>query len=297
MAKTPRMTHSRRPRLCCHQVVRLRTSQRPDEQRRRRQSSKLPFVFLSVAAGFLFFLTVVAYWRPGTLEWYLGVPVPFFKQGPASSENHNDLNSSLIISYENYTSFPLSTHDYLVECYKMHPGGFMPPTKFWEPNVAGVMDVVPRRRQGCMLKYHHIYAGREDGTTGGFGINSTGSWIGAGGMSCSDSCGRIYSPAASGIGLFSSTIPTGIEEGSVCVALSRSVSKFLVDGLTISKTSARRNLVQSRAVSRRRRKVCSGSYYRQLFDLQGSCRICLLVLDMQGVCRFLSLLAVSDPCS
>lgn len=104
--------------------------------------AKLPFVFLSVTAGFLFFLTVVAYWRPGTLEWYLGVPVPFFKQGPASSVNHNDLNSSLIISYENYTSFPLSTHDYLVECYKMHPGGFMPPTKFWEPNVAGVMDVV-----------------------------------------------------------------------------------------------------------------------------------------------------------
>ncbi|KAK0222529.1 hypothetical protein EDD85DRAFT_779310 [Armillaria nabsnona] len=104
--------------------------------------SKLPFVFLSVTAGFLFFLTVIAYWRPGTLEWYLGVPVPFFEQVQASSGNHNDINSSLIISYENYTSFPLSTHDYLVECYKMHPGGFMPPTKFWEPNVAGVMDVV-----------------------------------------------------------------------------------------------------------------------------------------------------------
>ncbi|KAK0234255.1 hypothetical protein IW262DRAFT_141845 [Armillaria fumosa] len=104
--------------------------------------SKLPLAFLSVIAGFLFFLTVIAYWRPGTLEWYLGVPVPFFKQVPASSGNHNNLNSSLIISYENYTSFPLSTHDYLVECYKMHPGGIMAPTRFWEPNAEGVMDVV-----------------------------------------------------------------------------------------------------------------------------------------------------------
>ncbi|KAK0450581.1 uncharacterized protein EV420DRAFT_1705247 [Desarmillaria tabescens] len=104
--------------------------------------SKLPIVFLSVTAGFLFFLMVVAYWHPGTLEWYLGVPVPSFEQVPVSTETNDNLNSSLIISYENYTSFPLSTHDYLVECYKMHPGGFMPSTKFWEPSAEGVMDVV-----------------------------------------------------------------------------------------------------------------------------------------------------------
>ncbi|KAG7451788.1 uncharacterized protein BT62DRAFT_880988 [Guyanagaster necrorhizus] len=105
-------------------------------------ASKLPIVFLSFVAGFIFFLTVVEYRRPGTLEWYLGIPIPSFEQMPASTGNHDDLNSSLIISYENYTSFPLSTHDYLVECYKMHPGGFMPSTRFWEPTAAGLMDVV-----------------------------------------------------------------------------------------------------------------------------------------------------------
>ncbi|KAK0209271.1 hypothetical protein DFS33DRAFT_1380760 [Desarmillaria ectypa] len=104
--------------------------------------SKLSIVFLSVIAGFLFFLTVVAYWRPGMLEWYLGVPVPSFEQAPISTGKHDNLNSSFIISYENYTSFPLSTQDYLVECYKMHPGGFMSPTKFWEPSAEGVMDVM-----------------------------------------------------------------------------------------------------------------------------------------------------------
>lgn len=94
--------------------------------------SKLPLAFLSVIAEFLFFLTVDAYWRPGTLEWYLGVPVPFFEQVPASSGNYDDVNFSLIISHENYTSFPLSTHDYFVEYSKMHPGEIMARTRFWE---------------------------------------------------------------------------------------------------------------------------------------------------------------------
>ncbi|KAK0209273.1 hypothetical protein DFS33DRAFT_521941 [Desarmillaria ectypa] len=49
--------------------------------------SKLPIVFLSVIAGFLFFLTVVAYWRPGMLEWYSGVPVLSFEQVPVSAGN------------------------------------------------------------------------------------------------------------------------------------------------------------------------------------------------------------------
>ncbi|KAK7040150.1 hypothetical protein VNI00_009956 [Paramarasmius palmivorus] len=122
-------------------------------------AARLPIAFGTMIAGLLLVLIVVSYQKPGTLEKYVGVSVP---TPPASSkenstlsvsndtENINTTNSSptthhhhdaLVISYGNYTKFPLLPTEYMSECEKI-AGGFHHHGAYWEPHDGGVMDVV-----------------------------------------------------------------------------------------------------------------------------------------------------------
>ncbi|KAF9018438.1 hypothetical protein BDZ89DRAFT_1073864 [Hymenopellis radicata] len=107
------------------------------EEKQRAPNSVLasgPVVFWSVVASMLLCLAGISFQWPGTLEYYMGIT-------PFASETTSAVNSSLLISYENYTTFPLTSEQYVAECYTMTKG-FMPMDKYWEPHAgAGVMDV------------------------------------------------------------------------------------------------------------------------------------------------------------
>lgn len=92
---------------------------------------RLPVAAGCMIAGLFFFLSVLAYQSPGTLEFYIGV----------SSPVNSTIDTSLFISYANYSSFPLLPTQYVDECYKMHPGSFMTLATYWGEEGVHVMDV------------------------------------------------------------------------------------------------------------------------------------------------------------
>ncbi|ESK96166.1 hypothetical protein Moror_7307 [Moniliophthora roreri MCA 2997] len=113
-------------------------------------AARLPIAFGTMIAGLLLVLIVVSYKEPGTLETYVGVTV---STSPISAENstltasnaterhHHHQNPSLIISYENYTTFPLLPTEYMSECAKLM-GGFHHHGAYWESDSMEAMDVV-----------------------------------------------------------------------------------------------------------------------------------------------------------
>lgn len=98
-----------------------------------------PVVFWSVVASMLLCLAGISFQWPGTLEYYMGI-TPFGSETTTTATT-SAVNSTLLISYENYTTFPLTSEQYVAECYAMTKG-FMTMEKYWEPHGGmGVMDV------------------------------------------------------------------------------------------------------------------------------------------------------------
>jgi hypothetical protein len=95
-------------------------------------------IFGSALALVLFLAAVLSYTHPDYLLSASGIaesspsPIPTPKQ-----DDNTLLHPENIISYENYTHFPLDPLEYKHECHKLM-GGFMPPMKFW----SGEKDVV-----------------------------------------------------------------------------------------------------------------------------------------------------------
>ncbi|KAI0323048.1 hypothetical protein OF83DRAFT_1160840 [Amylostereum chailletii] len=100
----------------------------------------------SGVAVVLFFMIILAYKRPEALSKVVGDTI---LEGAASSQENTSTSSNdstpswiipeSIISYENYTHFPLDPMEYRAECHKLM-GGINPPQPYW----AGYKDV-----------YHH----------------------------------------------------------------------------------------------------------------------------------------------
>lgn len=97
--------------------------------------SRCGLIFGSALALVLFVTTVVSYKHPDYLLSASGIaPSPI----PTPNQDDNTLlHTENIISYENYTHFPLDPLEYKYECHKLM-GEFMPPMKFW----SGEKDVV-----------------------------------------------------------------------------------------------------------------------------------------------------------
>ncbi|KAH9932063.1 uncharacterized protein BXZ73DRAFT_90005 [Epithele typhae] len=111
----------------------------------RQSTTTFVFTFLKrmpIAAGFVVALLLLAAtfisWRdPGTLEVALNIVPP----ASTSSTNPETIQAPLrLISYENYTEFPLTPDQYRDECHKLM-GSFMPHGAYWEEPFAGPLDV------------------------------------------------------------------------------------------------------------------------------------------------------------
>lgn len=107
-------------------------------------ASRIPLVLGCMVAAMLLGLTVLSLKRPETLQKYIGAIAPQNETSPTSAvpgvtqAPHSDLHT---ISYENYTKFPLSSTQYLTECYKLNPG-LIPPMEYWTPGPSGPNDVL-----------------------------------------------------------------------------------------------------------------------------------------------------------
>ncbi|KAG6817556.1 hypothetical protein H0H87_006933 [Tephrocybe sp. NHM501043] len=112
------------------------------EGKRKLQMSKclnyLPLVLGSLLAAFLLFLIYVSYNRPEKLHKYLGI-TPTNSTRPTHHNSSTAVDPHLLISYENYTSFPLRPSEYLAECLKLNKG-YMSHGDYWQPHKMGVMD-------------------------------------------------------------------------------------------------------------------------------------------------------------
>lgn len=117
-------------------------------------ADRLPFVAGCMIAGLFFFLALIAYQSPGTLEYYIGVN--------SLVNSSTSLDPSLFISYANYSSFPLLSTQYVDECYKMNPGGRMKLMRYWGEDGMHVMDVPHNdRRPGvCSSTITYMLDGR-----------------------------------------------------------------------------------------------------------------------------------------
>ncbi|KAI0654459.1 hypothetical protein C8Q70DRAFT_1027189 [Cubamyces menziesii] len=123
---------------------------------------KLPLLGGSLLAVVILGLFAVSIQRPGTLEKILlqspeefsdpsepYIPAndhtarPIYTNAPLPSPSIVETRppSSLLISYENYSSFPLTGDEYRHECAKIM-GGFMHHGEFWEESHMGSPDVI-----------------------------------------------------------------------------------------------------------------------------------------------------------
>lgn len=100
--------------------------------------SRCGLVFGSALALVLFLMVILSYKHPDYLRQVSGIAES--SPSPIPTPNQDDitlLHPENIISYENYTHFPLDPLEYKHECHKL-VGEFMPPMRFW----SGEEDVV-----------------------------------------------------------------------------------------------------------------------------------------------------------
>jgi len=114
--------------------------------------SRIPLAAGSLVAGILLILILVSVKRPDVLDRYIGATVPGAESSSASATPKEDLGAASpspkpahldphIISYENYTKFPLLSTEYLAECHKLNKG-FMSHGSYWQLHSMGMLDVL-----------------------------------------------------------------------------------------------------------------------------------------------------------
>ena len=105
--------------------------------------SRLPLVVGIFAAGILLLLTVLSFTRREALHKYVGAKAPTSdsKAGPTTSPSHplQQENGVHLLSYENYTTFPLYPFQYLAECKKLNTG-YTQHGDYWDIGHTGVID-------------------------------------------------------------------------------------------------------------------------------------------------------------
>ncbi|KAG5654159.1 hypothetical protein H0H81_006871 [Sphagnurus paluster] len=109
--------------------------------------ARLPLAMGMLLGGFLLFLMYMSYTRPDKLHGYLGI---LDANKTMSSFDRNATVASdpkLLISYANYTNFPLRPSEYLAECRVLNQG-YMAHGKYWEAPKKGVMDVAHSDEEG-----------------------------------------------------------------------------------------------------------------------------------------------------
>ena len=110
--------------------------------------SRVPLVVGIFIAGILLLLTVLSFTRREALHKYVGakapsitVPTSGSKAGPTTSPSSplQQEHGVHLLSYENYTTFPLYPLQYLTECKKLNTG-YMRHGDYWDISLTGVID-------------------------------------------------------------------------------------------------------------------------------------------------------------
>ena len=109
--------------------------------------SRLPLVAGILTAGILLLLTVLSFTRREALHKYVGAKAPNItstpgsKAGPTTSPPRplQQEHGVHLLSYENYTRFPLFPLQYLAECKKLN-SGYMRHGDYWDIGIMGVID-------------------------------------------------------------------------------------------------------------------------------------------------------------
>ena len=108
--------------------------------------SRLPLVVGILTAGILLLLTVLSFTRREALHKYVGAKAPNItstsgsKTGPTTSPSPlQEEHGVHLLSYENYTTFPLYPLQYLAECKKLN-SGYMRHGDYWDITPMGVID-------------------------------------------------------------------------------------------------------------------------------------------------------------
>jgi len=94
-------------------------------------------VFIGVV---LLFLLVVSLTRPQVLHRYIGTNTTLSSDSGVHSASHAGHKADGLLSYENYTRFPLQPYAYLRECAKLH-NGYMQHGDYWDISHIGGLDV------------------------------------------------------------------------------------------------------------------------------------------------------------
>lgn len=112
--------------------------------------SRLPLVLGIFTAGILLLLAVLSFTRPEALHKYVGAKAPdltvsSIKAEPSTSpaspvQQENEPVDVHLLSYENYTTFPLHPPQYLAECTKLNTG-YMAHGDYWDISLNGATDV------------------------------------------------------------------------------------------------------------------------------------------------------------
>jgi len=103
--------------------------------------SRIPLAIGIIVSGILLILIVLSFTRPEALHRYVGAKAP--PSVPSTSKTPQTESAKMdvhLLSYENYTTFPLHPNEYLVECAKMHQG-YMAHGDYWDINPMGAVDV------------------------------------------------------------------------------------------------------------------------------------------------------------
>lgn len=102
--------------------------------------SRLPLAFGIFMGGVLLILIVLSFTRPDDLHRYIGAKAPSTSSTQSTTSPSPPESKSNLLSYENYTTFPLHTNEYLIECAKQHQG-YMAHGGYWDISPMGALDV------------------------------------------------------------------------------------------------------------------------------------------------------------
>ena len=109
--------------------------------------SRLPLVAGIITAGILLLLTVLSFTRREALHKYVGAKAPNITSTPGSKAGPTNSppkplqqeHGVRLLSYENYTTFPLLPLQYLAECKKLN-SGYMRHGDYWDISIMGAID-------------------------------------------------------------------------------------------------------------------------------------------------------------